>query len=130
MYLTVEIRNAVIVGGLDKAATHAAARRLARERQKPAIIRDTDTGATLYTYRPEVDVRRKAKDCPAVCHGAFRHQHAIACRPARPRCRWRRKANGLCNCDRYHYPHRDGSGHCGDEAAYVRHLQTPRYRVA
>ncbi len=130
MYIAVQYKGTTIVAGLDRVTSIREAKRLAIERQKPIGVVDTDTGETLYTARPEVATRRKAHQCPAQCHGAYAHQHAIHCRPARPRCRWRRKANGLCHCHAYHYPHRDGSGMCGDDAAYEKHLRTPRYRVA
>lgn len=128
MAVSVLVRGHAVISGdvITRAYALRAAKRIAAERKQPAIV--MVDGVKVYTARPEVSLRRKAKDCPAVCHGAYAHQHSIACRPARPRCRWRRKANGLCHCDRYPYPHRDGSGHCGNEEAYIKHLQTPRYR--
>ncbi len=79
----------------------------------------------------ETAPRRKACACPPSCVdpkavGVGAESHSIACRPKRPLCRWRRKAgdrkNGvggkMCHCDKYHFPHREGSGHCGDDAAY------------
>lgn len=46
------------------------------------------------------------------------------CRPGRPRCKWcrtrRQKRSGkwtVCRCDNYHFPHRKGSGLCGNDAA-------------
>jgi hypothetical protein len=135
MYLVVEVAKRLIVGGLTYAECMSEAKRIARERGKPAVIRDTDASANLYTVRPESLTRRKACDCPPACYGPGRgmpgeSKHTIQCRPARPACRWRRREKGLCHCDRYHYPHRDGSGFCGDEQAYIQHMMTPRHRAA
>jgi hypothetical protein len=49
---------------------------------------------------------------PAVCWGAANHKHKPGCRKGRPLCRWRRASP--CTCPAYHYPHRNGSGRCGD----------------
>jgi hypothetical protein len=39
--------------------------------------------------------------------------HTARCRPARPLCRWARRARwGICECTAYHYPHRRASGAC------------------
>lgn len=58
------------------------------------------------------------KDRPERCHGTKRGaRHAAYCRPGRPRCRWRRREAGICRCGAYHYPHRDGSGRCGEPEA-------------
>jgi hypothetical protein len=54
---------------------------------------------------------------PAKCWGPRAEQHCAGCRIGRPRCRWRRKAVGLCHCEAYHYPHRKGSGPCGNDEA-------------
>lgn len=56
----------------------------------------------------------------ARCSGPFRH--CKECRKGRPLCRWRRKLTKKykkCDCDRYHFPHRMGSGRCGDEEKYI-----------
>jgi len=50
----------------------------------------------------------------ALCHGT---RHVKGCRPGRPQCKLMRKVRPQrkpCYCDRYHYPHRTGSGCCGD----------------
>lgn len=54
---------------------------------------------------------------PKRCHGtdAARAVHCRECRPGRPLCRYRRARP--CCCGAYHYPHRPGSGRCGDAAA-------------
>jgi hypothetical protein len=45
-------------------------------------------------------------------------KHLKKCRPGRPYCRWRRKAKwGVCTCGCYHFPHRRGSGQCGNQDA-------------
>ena len=54
---------------------------------------------------------------PAKCHGPRDGQHAAGCRLGRPACRWRRRDKGICLCVAYHFPHRDGSGRCGDPVA-------------
>ncbi len=74
--------------------------------------------------------RRKACACPATCWGPAAEQHSISCRPGRPLCRWRRKDTPLCHCDKYPYPHRDNSGVCNDDAAYLAMLMKPRNRYA
>lgn len=50
------------------------------------------------------------------CHGNERFAvHVKACRKSRPLCRWRRREIGVvCGCDAYHFPHRRGSGCCGN----------------
>lgn len=128
----VEQAGRLIIGGIGRTEAIRAARRLCRERK--AVIRVRFGEATIYTARPESNERRKACDCPAQCWGARREQHSIKCRPARPACRWRRRANGLCTCVAYHYPHRTGSGRCleGPKGAerYEQYLRTPRRRAA
>lgn len=45
--------------------------------------------------------------------------HVAGCSPGRPRCYWSRKDNPkwvVCRCDCYHFPHRKGSGRCGNHA--------------
>lgn len=54
---------------------------------------------------------------PEVCYGPAPHQHAKGCHPARPLCRWMRRVQPqrqMCDCGAYHFPHRRGSGACGD----------------
>jgi len=56
---------------------------------------------------------------PRTCHGneISGFTHARNCRPGRPLCRARRKIREKrrpCGCDAYHFPHRKGSGACGD----------------
>ena len=44
-------------------------------------------------------------------------EHAPGCRPGRPLCRWMAKMKPryhVCFCDAYWFPHRSGSGLCGD----------------
>lgn len=51
------------------------------------------------------------------CYGNARaYIHGRSCRPARPLCKRRRKEAGqlVCECPSYCFPHRLGSGHCGD----------------
>ena len=56
--------------------------------------------------------------------------HAARCRPGRPRCWWQRKASygPTCDCGAYGYPHRKGSGPCGDPEAMYRMLSRPLRR--
>ncbi len=60
---------------------------------------------------------------PKSCYGpdAARARHAVGCRPARPLCRFMRQAQkakyGVCGCGAYHFPHRRGSGQCGNPYA-------------
>lgn len=59
---------------------------------------------------------------PAHCHGpdAERAKHAAGCRPARPLCRFMRRVRDdrrVCGCGAYHFPHRHGSGQCGNPYA-------------
>lgn len=62
------------------------------------------------------------------CHGPARHK--VSCRPGRPLCRWRRKTRwGVCLCGNYHFPHRLGSGACGDPGKLWAELDKPRRRV-
>ncbi len=62
---------------------------------------------------------------PKCCYGAAPSQHAAYCRPGRPRCRWRRREAGICSCGAYHYPHRTGSGRCGNLEAQDHHAHGP-----
>jgi hypothetical protein len=42
--------------------------------------------------------------------------HAKGCRPGRPLCRWQRDGDakyGVCTCGAHAFPHRRGSGLCG-----------------
>lgn len=141
MYLHVEegVRaTRTVVAGVDLASAHAAAKRLCVERGATMRVVDHDTEdgrpRVIYTYRPQSIVRRRACDCPPRCWGSRREQHAIKCRPARPRCRWRRRENGLCHCVAYHYPHREGSGLCiegpNGSAKYEESLRQPKRRAA
>lgn len=50
---------------------------------------------------------------PDLCYGPDADQHAKGCSASHPLCRWRRAAT-RCLCDAYHYPHRKGSGFCGN----------------
>lgn len=58
------------------------------------------------------------------CWGLARECHVKGCRTTRPLCRYRRKSS-VCYCDAYHYPHRDGSGRCGDAEAMDRFVNGP-----
>ncbi len=47
----------------------------------------------------------------------FKTRHVKGCRPGRPLCKLMRKVRPQrqpCYCDRYPYPHRKGSGRCGN----------------
>jgi hypothetical protein len=48
---------------------------------------------------------------PAVCAGREPDRHAAGCSKETPLCRWNRPR---CTCPAYHYPHRPGSGFCGN----------------
>jgi hypothetical protein len=128
VYLIVETAKREIVamcgGGRGTALRFAMglAKHHARERGEAMRVRDihaTGAGAVLYTMRPEMLERRKACDCPTKCFGAELHKHTIKCRPARPACKWRRKAAGhvTCDCPSYPFPHRANSGRCNLENA-------------
>ena len=128
MYLIVETERRELVamaGGKPGESLRFAmqlARHHCRDRGEAMRIRDRDrTGprSILYTQRPESLRRRKACDCPGKCYGAELHKHTIKCRPARPACKWRRKAAGhvVCDCPVYRFPHRAGSGRCSLENA-------------
>lgn len=43
--------------------------------------------------------------------------HVKGCRPGRPRCRYRRPVP--CDCPAYKFPHRQGSGLCGNRDAFA-----------
>ncbi len=65
-------------------------------------------------------MRPAPKKYPKSCHGNEHNgvKHAKGCRRGRPLCRWMRKTNPkrkVCGCDAYHFPHRKGSGRCGNE---------------
>jgi hypothetical protein len=53
------------------------------------------------------------------CHGSKKlgYRHHRDCRPGRPLCAAMRAINPkrrACGCDAYHFPHRVGSGVCGN----------------
>ena len=52
------------------------------------------------------------------------HKRFGRCRISRPLCRKMRRRKGLCGCDGYHYPHREGGGLCAfaRRAAHFRNL--------
>lgn len=58
------------------------------------------------------------------CSGPERH--VKKCRPHRPLCRWQAKVlprYRVCACGVYHFPHRAGSGLCGNpEKAFDRYM--------
>lgn len=61
-------------------------------------------------------VRLMAARLRAQCHGNQHFQkHDRRCRMARPLCKVRRREAGqqICECPSYPFPHRLGSGHCG-----------------
>lgn len=132
MYLVVETENRALIAmaGGDRRFALKCARYHAKLRGKAVRVRDIESRgpvAILYTFRPESLERRKAAECPPKCWGERREQHAIKCRPARPACRWRRKAMGYvtCECPAYPFPHRVGSGSCAD-ATQVAHRRPGR----
>lgn len=68
---------------------------------------------------------------PKLCYGPEKGKHKKGCRPGRPLCRWSRKARGVCSCDAYHYPHRDGSLKCrvlAQEGVPLAILLSPSYQ--
>jgi hypothetical protein len=65
------------------------------------------------------------------CFGpdAERAHHAKGCRPGRPLCRFMRtrcENRKPCGCDAYHFPHRKGSGQCGNPYAPLMSLKEYR----
>ena len=57
------------------------------------------------------------------CWGPKPGQHVKGCRLGRPLCRWRRATNPkrrVCECPAYWFPHRIGSGLCGDKGILER----------
>ncbi len=62
---------------------------------------------------------RKRSSGKPVCWGTdAQHAHHVSgCRPGRPLCKFRRmerENRRVCHCGAYHFPHRYGSGRCGD----------------
>lgn len=67
---------------------------------------------------------------PARCYGNGRtgHVHAKGCHRARPLCRAMRATHprrSVCNCPAYWFPHRVGSGRCGNHEAMDRFVHGP-----
>lgn len=62
------------------------------------------------------------------CWGKEKRKHRRECRRGRPLCRWRRTRP--CACAAYHFPHRPGSGRCGDVSEMDLHVYGPRKKVA
>ena len=61
----------------------------------------------------------KRVDWPKWCWGPRATQHIKGCHPKRPKCGYRRKFytkkyGPPCECGVYHFPHRKGSGLCGN----------------
>lgn len=55
--------------------------------------------------------------------------HLSGCSPGRPRCRAHRAKNRkwkICRCDWYPFPHRKGSGLCGNQTKQWERLYGPQ----
>lgn len=66
---------------------------------------------------------------PEQCWGPAPSQHQKYCHPKRPKCRWRRAKHlpkyKICECGIYHFPHRAGSGLCGNPERFEAALRDP-----
>lgn len=70
----------------------------------------------------------KPKSCHGNEHSGYRH--CPKCRRGRPQCAAMRKTNPKrkpCGCDAYHFPHRAGSGRCGNLEKQWAHIYGPEY---